>query len=211
MEGLWTNLSFLKHNIKISAGKNYIIATLLIAILPVIVGFRFIEQMGMVKLFEVYLSLLGILILGNILEHESNKINEVVRSKKLSIINSFFFRMVIGIVVILIFFSIVILFGKIGKGNFQVFQFVPGALITSIFLGILCITVYNITKKISAGYLISFSYYIFERLTMGKYTRNFMLFGLLKNNYESKFYLVGVIIGLVLINIIILLRQKKFD
>ncbi|WBW98901.1 hypothetical protein [Oceanirhabdus sp. W0125-5] len=211
MEGLKVNLSFLKHNIKIVAGKNYIIAAILIGILPVVVGFRLIEHIEMVKLFELYLSLFGIMILGNIMEPENKNTNEVVRSKKLSIINSFIIRILIGIITILAFFSIVITFGKIGHGNFEVFQFVPGAVITALFLGMICTTVHNITRSMAAGYLISFCYYVFERSTLGKYTGDFILFGLLKNNYQSKYNLAGVIIGLILLNMIILVKQKKFD
>jgi hypothetical protein len=176
---------------------------------PVFFDLRMAAYQEIAQVGEMYLSIIGIVLLtylGGI--EEGYNVKELVYVRSTPFVLQFLIKL--GLVVLTIFFLQLSIFVTcvLQGGKFDIAQISLGTWITSLFLGMLGLTVSNIINDVKSGYLIAFSYYIFEFFTKGKYTNGIYLFSLLNGSFGEKYYLLALIILFIIINCLIIWKRS---
>lgn len=104
--------------------------------------------------------------------------------------------MYIMMVVTFLLISIIIIYALYNKGSFSPWSIIFGTWTSAVFLGLLGLTISNVSGNITSGYLIAFAYYLLELITKGKYIKDFYLFSMLQNSFNEK-YMILIIIALI--------------
>lgn len=202
-------IGLLKYNGKIFLRKEYLAGLIYLLLLPVIFNFRLLTLDEAAMIGETYFSLFGVIFLTSIIELDFlDGVVELVANKKIQLEKIFFLRLLMMIIVLSII--TVSLYGyMLFQGSvFPISELFLGTLITEVFLGLIGVTAANLSRNLILGYLLGISYFFFEYLSQGLYTRKLYLFGLIRGDVESKYYLVLAIFLLVWVNWLILKRRK---
>lgn len=203
MESYLSKLKIIKYNSKILFNLNVIAAIVVAALIPIIFSFRLLNFSEMAQISERIISIIGILLLPFIAHIEKrDNIEEVIFPKKTHHALIFLLRyFLLSLLVILIIFALCIV-AKLQGAEFNISKILFGTSISAIFFGTLGLTVSNLTRTLSSGYLIGFAYYLFDYMSHGKYTKSFYSFSLMNNSFSEKYYLLAVTGILFLINVI---------
>lgn len=201
-------LKIAKVNLKFNLLPHIIAAICLCLISPLIMGVKNLDSINTAKVLDVYISLLGIILLIPIfIPDQDRDIRDLIRSKKESIAVNYLIRITEAVVfLILIVFSF-LLYLKIGNCIFDFSKYFYGAVSTCVFLGGLGIFAYSIVDNIAVGYMIPILYYILCYGAGKKYLGKFYLFSMLQGNTMDKKYLL--ISGILMIVVGIFYRSKK--
>lgn len=210
MINIVSKMKIIKHNVKILFGVNTIIAVLYACLIPLAFSFKSIDYFQIIKISELYIPLIGIILLSYITSIEkTNLIEELSFVKKLSFNFIFLIRFFINTLLIILILVALFWDAKYQGAVFPFNKIFIGSLVSAIYLGIIALTAYNLTENLAVGYMISFGYYFFEFSTKGKYTKELYLFSLLKDSFTEKIYLsIGIAI-LLIINLIIIKYQSE--
>ncbi|SHH90860.1 hypothetical protein [Clostridium grantii] len=205
MVNIKSMIKIIKYNARILFGVNTIVAALFVGAMPFVFSLNNIEYSQIAKIAELYLPIIGIILLSYITSIERNNlIEEFSYTKKFRFNYIFLIRFFINTMLISFLLAVLFLYAKYQGGIFPFHKVFIGCLVTTIYLGFLALTAYNLTKNLSVGYMIAFSYYFFEFSTKGKYTKELYLFSLLKDSFSEKIYLaIGGII-LLIVNVILI-------
>lgn len=188
---------------------NILVSFVLVAISPLIFSLVRLEYTDIATIGELYLSIIGIVLLPNLLTiEESDNIKEVIYIRKTPHITVTILRLVMMIMFMFILISSMILLVKIQHGSFPFWEISIGTFTSALYFGIIGLTVVNITKSLPSGYLTSFAYYAFEFSTKGKYTKDFFVFSLLNKSFIEKGNLSIIIICLLIINLMITYKRS---
>ena len=197
-----------KYNIKILFGFNLMIGIIIAMGIPFVVSFKFIEYRDMAKISEWLYSLLGIVLLTYIMNIDKKRgIGDVINSKQKRHSDTFLIRLFINSTVLFLLIVIMNIFALSQNAVFPFWKITLGSFVTAIFLGLVGLTISSIVN-ISTGYMISMAYYVIDLMTGGKYTGDFYLFSLLNDSWGGKYYLIGVSVGLIIANYLIVLRDN---
>ncbi|GAA0182311.1 hypothetical protein SH2C18_47120 [Clostridium sediminicola] len=210
MINIFGKMKIVKYNIEVLFGVNIIIAVLYGCLIPLAFSFKNINYVEIIKISELYVPLIGIILLSYITSIEkTNIIEELSFVKKISSNFIFLIRFFINTVFIILILVLLFLYAKYQGAAFTFSKVFIGSLVTAIYLGLVALTMYNLTKNLAVGYMISFGYYFFEFSTKGKYTKELYLFSLLKDSFTEKIYLSVCIVILFLINLIIIKYKSQ--
>ena len=201
--------SIIYYNIKITCNINLLAALVLVALVPFIFSTKMLEFKDMAVIGEMYLSILGIILFISIGDIDNrDNIKEIIFSRKTPHTYIFILRMCIMMVVTFLLISIITIYVWYTKGTFFPLSIIFGAWISAVFLGLLGLTISNVTGNISSGYLIAFAYYLLELITKGKYTKNFYLFSLLRNSFNEKYMILTIIAVIFGLNIVYVWKRS---
>jgi hypothetical protein len=201
--------SILKYNIKIIFNINTIAAIVFLLLTPVFFNLRMVTYPEIAQIGEMYLSVIGVVLLTYLCSIEEGcNVKELVYARSTPFVLQLLIRL--GLAFFMIFFLQLLIFIScvFQGGEFDLAEISSGTWITSLFLGMLGLTFSNIINDVKSGYLIAFSYYIFEFGTKGKYTNGIYLFSLLNGSFREKYYLLALIILFILINCLIIWKRS---
>lgn len=197
-------MAFVKYNLKLFFNLNVVTAFVLILLAPVLFSFELIVKEDMAKVGELYLSLIGIVLFPFLpIMEERAGCQEVVYVKKLNHRWIYSLRVFMIMVLSFLFILSVMLFAKFQGGDFPFWSMVFGVWISALFFGMLGLTVANLTRNLTAAYLIPFAYFSFEFMTKGKYTKDFFVLSLLKDSFTEKYWILLLVVIMVIFNLII--------
>lgn len=201
-------LKIAKVNLKFNLFPHIISAISLCLISPLIMGLKNLDSINTAKILEMYISLLGIIVLVPLFMPEQDKdIRDLIKSKKESIVMNYLIRIMEALLFLLIMVLGFLVYLKIGNCTFDFAEYFYGTISTCIFLGGLGILVYSIVDNISVGYMVPILYYILCYGGGKKYLGKFYLFSMMQGNYTDKKYLL--IAGILMIAIGLFYRSKK--
>lgn len=197
--------AFLNYNFKILFRKNLLAGLVYGLLVPFIFNLA-----HPVMISEIYLAPVGIIFLTMLTEiDKEDGMNEFILAREKGVESNFFTRYLIGITItaaVIIWFLSFLSVEGIDVNNIRV---LTGTLITGIFLGTVGLTAANILRNYVAGYIISFSYFLFDFMTGGEYTGRLYLFSLSEGNFNPKYYLLVLIVVLLVINILLFKFRKQ--
>lgn len=201
-------LKIAKVNLKFNLLPHVIAGICLCLISPLIMGIRNLDSLNTAKILDVYISLLGIILLLPIFIPDQDKdISDLIKSKKEAITVNYLIRIMEAIIFLIIIVCGFLLYLKIGNCTFDFGQYFYGTISTCIFLGGLGILVYSIVDNIAVGYMVPVLYYILCYGTGSKYLGKFYLFSMMQGNILDKKYLFTA--GILMIIAGIFYRSKK--
>jgi membrane-associated HD superfamily phosphohydrolase len=187
-----------KINLKLNLLPHLLIALVFLLVSPLMMGVENLDAARTAKVLELYVALLGIILLTPIFLPEQNQdIKDLMGSKYTSV------TAVILIRVLEAFFSMAILIGgfilllKQNYCSFPEMKYYLGTIAEAAFLGGLGFCAYSITDQIAIAYMVPMIYYILNYGSGKKLLKDFYLFSMAYGGYHEKVYLA--ITGFVLI------------
>lgn len=187
-----------KVNFKFNLLPHILLSLLFLLLSPFISGVENLDASRTARVLELYVSLLGIILLIPIFLPEQNKdIRELMNSKFITLTAVHVIRIIQACIVLIIFIFSYIIFLKINNCTFPVINYFLGTLLEAVFLGGMGILAYSFSDQIAIAYMLPMVYYIMAMGGGSKLLKNFYLFSMTIGSYNEKTYL-GVS-GLVMI------------
>ncbi len=182
---------------------------MLIIITPIIFGIANMDATSAAAPLDMFVSLMGIVMLTPVFQPEQNEeINDLVSSKYVSIAKIYLIRTIYSIIIVAIFISIFALYMSICKSEITL-QLVIGTIANAIFLGSLGMITSAICNNTIIAYMIPLVFYALNYGT-GPKLGNYYLFSMIRGNFEPKVWLLVTGIILIVASIIIKKLEKYF-
>lgn len=195
-------MALVKYNLKLLFNLNVVTAVVIILLAPFIFSFDFIPKEDMARVGELYLSLVGIILFPFLpMLEERAGCKEVVYVKKMSYRWIYSLRLFMIMAFSFLLILIVMLFATYQGGDFPLWPMATGVWISVLFFGMLGLTIANLTRNLTAAYLIPFAYFAFEFMTKGKYTKDFFVLSLLNDSFAEKYWILLLVLIMVLMNL----------
>lgn len=200
-------LKIAKVNLKFNLIPHIIIGIFLCILSPFIIGVKNLDSFSTAKVLDMYISLLGIVLLTPIFLPEQDKnINDLIKSKKENLIVNYSVRLLELIIFLVIIIFLFLIYLKIENCTFDFFKYFYGTISNCIFIGGLGILVYSILDNITVGYMVPILYYILCYGASKRYLGKFYLFSMMQGNIVDKKYLL--VSGVIMILFGVIYRSK---
>lgn len=205
MEAFRSFLKIAGYNAKIIFGWNLAAAIGICILSALLFDLHYLAFNDIAQIGELYLSILGILLLPGLgkIEEKTNSC-EIIYGKMRSYLPIWILRFILSSVVVFSLIAGVILYARMNHGDFDFFAVTGGVFISALYLGLTGLTASNLQQEPSVGYIVSFGYYMFEYFSRGRYTSAFYVFSLLSHDYRPKYVLLAISSLLLLLNVIFL-------
>lgn len=201
--------NLIRYNGKILFRKEYLAGLIYGFLLLAVLNFRLLTQNEAAVICETYISHFGIIFLTSIVELDFQAgMIELIAIKKVGRGITFGIRFLLVIIVLGVITGSIQGYMLLKGSDFLISEFFFGTIVSEVFLGLIGITVANLTKNVILGYFAGISYFLFEYLSRGHLTKKLYLFSLIRGDLESKYYLLIVIIFLICVNLLLLQRRK---
>lgn len=175
-----------------------IVSVLLILLAPVIMGTKNLNQQQVSKIIEIYISLIGIILLiPTFIPDMNHDIRDLIRSKKEPMPVLHMIRTVEAIVTIALIGIVSLLLLNEGNCIFSWVKMFYTLMANAIFLGGLGMLVFSLSDQIVFAYMIPLVYYMINYGGGKKQFGRFYLFSMQLNSMYEKHYLM--ISGIVFI------------
>ncbi len=175
--------------------KNHYAAHLLAALLfcgaaPLIVGMEALDPRQSAQVMEMYLSVIGIILLVPIFWPDQNKdIRDLLMSKEMPLIQVHLVRLLEALALLAALTVGFLLWMRYGECTFAFGKSFLGTLATCVFLGGLGVFFYGIFDNLAVAYMIPMVYYIVNYGAGKKYLGPFLLFSMMTGSYTEKIWL----------------------
>ena len=194
----------LKHNIL----WHLVACALLLCASPLVLGISNLGEVDTAKVLEMFVALIGIVMIPPIFLPEQNKdIRDLVRSKYTGCGCVYGIRLVISVLILASLLGLYVWVLVKGKCGFPVPAYYFGTLAEMLFLGGLGLFFYGLSDNLVVGYMIPIFYYIVAIGSGDKYLKVFYPFSMQKGSYDEKYYLLAG--AVILIGAGIFLRCRK--
>lgn len=175
-------------------------------LIPVMVGTANLDIYASAVPLEMFVSLIGIVILTPVFQPEQNaEIDDLVSSKYISTTRIYLIRTIYSIIAITLFICMFSGYMSIRDCDVDL-RLMTGTLSDAIFLGSLGMITSSICGNTVAGYMIPIVFYSLN-YGMGSKLKIFYLFSMTIGNFEPKIWML--ITGILLIAVSILFRQIR--
>ena len=187
----------------------HIAASLFLVLLaPFLMGTRNLEVYQTAKIVEVYLSLLGIILLIPVFTPDMNlDIRDLIRSKKEPMAVLHIIRLANALVVLAILGLLFLIFLKYGNCDFKMWKMLYAFLAESMFLGGMGLFIFALLDQIVLAYMLPMIYYIMNFGSGAKYLGKLYLFSMQAGSFAEKHYLMAA--GIVLLALSVITRRLK--
>lgn len=200
---------YIRYNLKIAFNYNLMSAAAVVLLSFIIFSYTYLNYDEMARIGEMCLSITGIILftsIGNIEEREN--IQESIYTRKIPHVLALVTRLSTAA---LLCFGLIypeVLYGKYMGGSFSVIEMTAGIWISAVYLGMVGFAVCVFSGSMTAGYLVSFGYFIFEFMTKGKYTKDLFVLSLLKHSFHEKYLVLLAAVVLVTISLVYIYKKS---
>lgn len=177
----------LKHNIPV----HLLVCLALLCLSPLLMGVSNLETEDTAKVLEMYVALIGIVLIPPVFLPEQNReIRELVGSKYMNSATVYCIRL-LGNIVILALLLGGYVWMLTGNGcHFPVVKYYFGAYAGMLFFGVLGLFCYGASDNIIIGYMVPIFYYVAAVGSGDKYLKIFYPFSMVKDSLVEKGYLL---------------------
>lgn len=183
----------LKHNILL----HLIVCVLLLGLSPLLMGVANLGQQDTAKVLEMYVALIGIVMLVPIfLPEQDQNIRDLVYTKYMKSQLVYILRILGNVLILMIFLAFYIVMLEKNNCEFPVVKYYFGTLAEMLFLGGMGLFFYGLTDNLVIGYMIPIFYYIVAIGSGAKYLKLFYPFSMVMGSYDEKvwLFLAGVVL-----------------
>lgn len=189
----------LKHNLLIPSA----LVLVLCLLSPFLIGLENLDGAQAAKVIEVFLSLIGIILLMTVFAPDIDRdIRDIIASKKESMVSAHLLRTLSAVVLLAAVGVLFLLWMRAGGCRFSFPKLFFGFLANSIFLGGLGTFFFSLSNQPVLGYMMSILYFLINFGTGRKYMGNFFLFSMQNGSFTEKYYLMAGGAALLLLAII---------
>ena len=184
-----------------------LLSAVILLLSPLILGLRNLDAVQSAKVLEMYVALIGIILLVPVFQPEQNKdLRDLIQSKytKISVIYSVrvLAAICIGGLMLLIYMFVM----KQGNCEMETGKYFFGVMAEILAFGGLGILAYSLSDNVVIGYMAPAVYYVAAYGGGAKYLKKFYPFGMV-TDYDTKYVLFAA--GLVCILFGIIIRGKS--
>lgn len=183
----------LKHNILL----HLLVCVLLLGLSPLLMGVANLGQQDTAKVLEMYVALIGIVMLVPIfLPEQDQNIRDLVYTKYMKSQLVYILRILGNVLILMIFLAFYIVMLEKNNCEFPVVKYYFGTLAEMLFLGGMGLFFYGLTDNLVIGYMIPIFYYIVAIGSGAKYLKLFYPFSMVMGSYDEKvwLFLAGVVL-----------------
>lgn len=190
------NALIIKYNIKLCFGWNYVLVLFLCVVFLIAFNVRYITEPELIIISRLYFGLLGAALFTTIGYKERSDHLDVFLITKTSFYKIVLLRFIYGVLYTAI--CILLIFGFIyfSGGQFDFVRCVTGVIISIVLIGLIGMTITQITNDDKSGYIVSVGYYLLEFWSSGAYSKKLYLYSVLENR-ESALWGSMVLFGLL--------------
>lgn len=185
-----------KANIRHNFLPQFALVFLIFIFAPIIFGITGLDSKASAVPLEMFVSLIGIVLLTPIFAPEQNEeIKDTVESKYISTITVYLIRIFISILIMVFLIGIFVFIMRLNGCDVS-FKLAYGTFATALFVGAIGFAAYGISNNIAVGYMLPILYYALNFTGGNKYLGNFYLFSMTKESYSEKVWplLSGVLL-----------------
>lgn len=181
-----------------------LICILLAVMAPLFMGIENLDQYSVAKIIEIYLSLVGmILLIPTFIPDMDKDIRDLIYSKKEPVIVIHFIRVLESLVIIMVIGILFLKYLESGNCQFSFGKMFYTFLANGLFLGGLGMLMFSLFDQAVFAYMIPLIYYVVNFGAGKKQLGRFWLFSMQAGSIEEKHYLLGFgilfIVGAVII------------
>lgn len=194
----------LKHNIMI----HVLAAAAILALSPLVIGVSNLEAADTAKVLEMYVALVGIILLPPIFLPEQDKnLRDLIYSKYVNAAAVYTVRIIEALLLLAAFLGIYMWMLRYNNCQMDFWRYYGGTMAEILFLGGLGVFFYGLFDNLVIGYMIPLFYYIAAIGAGARYLKMFYPFSMAGGSYEEKVYLLAG--GIVLIAAGIFFRSRR--
>lgn len=201
-------MQIVKYNLKYNIPPHFIISVLLLLCSPLILGLGNLNRFETAKVLEMYVVLVGIIMITPIFLPEQNKdIRDLLSTKALNMAVVYGIRVLQAVVLVMIMVSIFVAVLKMGNCDFPTIPYFFGTMAGILAIGGTGMVFYALADQVVVGYMIPLLYYLISYGTKDKYLGKLYLFSMSDGRVSEKLYLA--IVGILFIGLGIWIRCRK--
>lgn len=189
-----------KINLRFNLLPHLLIAIVFLCISPFLMGVENLNVYDTAKVLEMYVALLGIILLTPVFLPEQDKnIRDLIEAKYTSSVTVTLIRILESGIVLALLIGAYILLLIHNNCIFPGIKYYLGTLAEAFFLGSMGLCAYRLSDQIAVAYMLPMVYYIMNFGGGKKYLGDFFLFTMMTGGYRGKFYLgaLGLVFLLV--------------
>lgn len=157
-------------------------------LIPLFIGTAHLDVFSSALPLEMFVSLVGIILLTPVFQPEQNReIRDLISSKPFSIIKVYGLRIVYAVLLSVFFVGLFAVYMK-GQNSQITLALVLGTIADAVFLGAIGMLASSLTDHTIMGYMASLCYYALN-MGMGAKLGQFYLFSMTVGQYASKLWL----------------------
>lgn len=189
----------LKHNLLIPL----LLVLSLCLFSPLFVGMENLDEIQTARVVEVFLSLIGIILLMTIFSPDIDRdIRDIISSRKESMLSCHLLRIFSAVIPLLVIGFLLLLWMKSGDCQFDFLPMYFTFMANTLFLGGLGVFFFSLTNQPVLGIMASILFFLLSFGTGRKYMGKFFLFSLQYGSFTEKYYLMAGGIILLLLAVI---------
>ncbi len=187
-----------KVNLRFNLLPHLIISLAFLCISPFLMGVENLDGSGSAKVLEMYVALIGIILMTPVFLPEQDKdTRDLVEAKYTSPVLVLMLRILEAFTCVLILVGVYVFILQYNNCVFPTFYFYWGTVAEAVFLGGMGLCAYCIFDQIAIGYLFPLMYYILAVGAGKKLLKDFYLFSMIYGGYQEKLRLA--LLGIIFI------------
>lgn len=197
-----------KENLRFNIPLHLGLSILLLLVSPLVLGTENLQEPDTAKVLEMYIALIGILMLAPVFLPEQNRdLRDLVYSKYVSPATVYIVRILQSVVFLSVLLGAYLWMLMANHCEMDVYHYFGGILAEMIFFGGLGICSYALFDHLVAAYMVPMVYYVIAIGSGAKYLNVFYPFSMAYGSYEEKLYLAAG--GIILIAAGVVIRCRK--
>lgn len=195
----------LKHNVPL----HVLVCVVILALSPFLMGVSNLGPQDTAKVLEMYVALIGIVLLTPVfLPEQSKEIRDLVSSKYTKSSSVYLIRLTGNGLILAICLGCYILLLKSNHCDFPALHYFLGTYAEMLFFGGLGIFCYGLCDNLVIGYMMPILYYITAMGSGSKYLKKLYPFSMVAGSYEEKIVLFAAAVLLIAVGIALRCRRK---
>lgn len=182
----------LKHNVPV----HVLVCSIMLGVSPLLMGVSNIGEQDTAKVLELYVALIGIIMITPVfLPEQQKEIRDLVCAKYMKSAVVYLVRILGNLFILAVFLGIYVWMLHHNNCTFPETEFFLGTYTEMLFLGGLGLFFYGFSDNLVVGYMIPVIYYVMAMGSGNKYLKLFYPFSMMTGSYKEKIVLfLGAVI-----------------
>lgn len=188
-----------KENLKHNVWQHSLVCIVLLLLSPLVLGIENLTAVDTAKVLEMYIALIGIILLTPIFLPEQNKdLRDLVYSKYVKASAVYFVRVVEAALILIVLVGVYMGVLYYNNCDMEAWKYFFGTLAGMMFFGGMGLFFYGLLDNLVVGYMVPIFYYIVAMGSGAKYLKVFYPFAMTAGSYKEKCYMAVAAVVLII-------------
>jgi len=187
-----------------------VLSTLLLFMAPAIFGTANLDAKTSAIPLEMFIALIGIILLTpTFLPEQQKEIRQVIEAKYTDQNSIYLVRIGTAVLSMLLLISGFVLYMKLRGCEFDAISYILSTFAGGLFLGALGMFSYGVSSNISIGYMVPMIYYMLNMFAGSEHLGNLYLFSMTRGSSQEKYWLLGAGVSLIILTLFLKSIDKR--